>query len=131
MPVSQPVQIFFVTQTNVTNPPLHSGPYWTFQGTTGDCAPGKFVTDQASSLLTTTIQISTVNAAGSDSAHLMGATVGSVMVFTSTTGATASFIINTMTPQIEDGLCLFILVVTPRGDITWNGDYSVSFIPAV
>ena len=113
----------------IVDAPLYS-PQWAFQGTSGDCADGKFVADSDSSAATQNVLLARKNAGGSDSSYLSGVTVGSVMVFTDTTGKTASFTITSMNTETGAG-CFMVGVMFLGGELTWSGLYSISFAPTV
>ena len=120
------------------NPPA-SGltiPAWMWQGTTGDCASGAFVTDAADSLSTTKVRISGTNQAGSDSSWIANiSNSATIVVFRDQAGRTAAFTIMA-TDAIDDGDgnptgCFEMDLATPVGELTWNGLYTFAFYPTL
>lgn len=107
-----------------------SGSEWEFQGTTGDCETGKFVTDNALPMLTTRIMISGTNKAGSNLASaIMGKGLGNFIVF-GKSGKATEFSISNVAPADEDPTCLWLDLLTPTGDsAAWEGTYRVDFDP--
>lgn len=100
-------------------------PQWTFQGTTGDCDSGMFVTDAATAGDTTLIRLSRTNLAGSDASFMASVTVGSILLFTDSVGRAASFTITGISSEPDNG-CLLLEISTAGNGITWSGTYSVS-----
>lgn len=122
-PRPQPQQVTNVTQ--VFNEPTPVGAQWNFQGTTGDCEPGKFVTNTLAMEDTTFVEISSINSAGSDSSYIRQIAVGNILRFTDSVGKTAAYRIESMVPD-ESG-CNLIGVTICRdqnlSDVDW-GDWA-------
>lgn len=127
MSVQNPILIQFVTNvTNQTlNEPTVSGPMWDFQGTSGDCEPGKFVTNAATAAATTMIQVSGENVMGSDASYLKK--ISGQIQFQNLMGEMVTFEIASISPDDEG--CIWIGVAGHSGDLTWGGRYVIAAMP--
>lgn len=106
-------------------------PTWLWQGTTGPCASGQFVTDSGQTLSTTTLQISGTNEAGSDCSWIPSVQVGSLIQLRDDDGQAVTFTINSMgTVSMDGNGCYQMKLAYPKGDMAWGGHYSLTFYPA-
>ena len=131
MPVSNPVQIVFVA--NVTSQTFTdakmAGAQWDFQGISGECESGKFVTNSTATESTTNIELSGHNSAGTDSSYILNVGVGNFIRFTDVNAQTVAYLITSMVPADADPDCISIGVLIQGGHTPWAGRYVIDFQP--
>lgn len=130
--ISNPVLIQNIT--NVTNQTFTdatmAGAQWEFQSLIGGgCQPGKFLTDNTETNLTSRICISGINAAGTDSSYILNVGVGNFIRFTDAQGGTVVFLLVSVQPSHDEEGCIEMGVQCQGGVTPWLGRYVVDFQP--
>lgn len=106
-----------------------AGAQWDFQGTSGGCDDGKFVSNSTTAEATTEIKLSSVNTAGSDSSYIRSVAVGNLMRFTNMEGQTLTFLITSMGPVDGDEDCSEVGLAIASGTGAWGGRYVIDVLP--